>query len=196
MGITLLPLLIGWFAGTSYGQMLAVGFLLGIAGASFAVSLPLASRWYPPEPARRRDGHRGRGKFRHRALDALRSRSSRQKLAGTSRWGCSRYRSSSRSWSLRLWRRIARRIRDRRRSRITQPFSRSPISGGFAFSTRSRSAVFSRSSATSPSFSTPHTTSTRSPSARSWRSRRSPAACCGRSAATLRIASAAWRCCA
>src|SRR5665213_2897183 len=49
MGITLLPLLIGWFAGTSYGQMLAVGFLLGIAGASFAVSLPLASRWYPPD---------------------------------------------------------------------------------------------------------------------------------------------------
>lgn len=49
MGITLVPLLIGWLAGTSYGQMLAVGFLLGIAGASFAVSLPLASRWYPPE---------------------------------------------------------------------------------------------------------------------------------------------------
>jgi NNP family nitrate/nitrite transporter-like MFS transporter len=49
MAVTLLPLLIGWFAGTSYGQMLAVGFLLGIAGASFAVSLPLASRWYPPE---------------------------------------------------------------------------------------------------------------------------------------------------
>jgi MFS transporter, NNP family, nitrate/nitrite transporter len=49
MAITLLPLLIGWFAGTSYAQMLAVGFLLGIAGASFAVSLPLASRWYPPD---------------------------------------------------------------------------------------------------------------------------------------------------
>lgn len=49
MGITLVPLLVGWLAGTSYGQMLAVGFLLGIAGASFAVSLPLASRWYPPQ---------------------------------------------------------------------------------------------------------------------------------------------------
>jgi NNP family nitrate/nitrite transporter-like MFS transporter len=49
MGITLVPLLIGWLAGTTYGQMLAVGFLLGIAGASFAVSLPLASRWFPPE---------------------------------------------------------------------------------------------------------------------------------------------------
>jgi NNP family nitrate/nitrite transporter-like MFS transporter len=49
MAITLLPLVLGWLAGTTYGMMLAVAFLLGIAGASFAVSLPLASRWYPPE---------------------------------------------------------------------------------------------------------------------------------------------------
>jgi NNP family nitrate/nitrite transporter-like MFS transporter len=48
MAITLVPLLIGWLAGYSYLAMLAVGFLLGIAGASFAVSLPLASRWFPP----------------------------------------------------------------------------------------------------------------------------------------------------
>lgn len=33
----------------SYGQVLALGVLLGVAGASFAVALPLASRWYPPE---------------------------------------------------------------------------------------------------------------------------------------------------
>ena len=49
MAITLVPLVIGWQLGYSYGTMLAVGFLLGIAGASFAVSLPLASRWFPPE---------------------------------------------------------------------------------------------------------------------------------------------------
>jgi len=49
MGITLVPLLLGWLAGYSYGMMLCVGFLLGIAGASFAVSLPLASRWFPPQ---------------------------------------------------------------------------------------------------------------------------------------------------
>jgi NNP family nitrate/nitrite transporter-like MFS transporter len=49
MGITLLPLVLGWLAGYSYGMMLGVGFLLGIAGASFAVSLPLASRWFPPQ---------------------------------------------------------------------------------------------------------------------------------------------------
>ncbi|WP_425610871.1 MFS transporter [Xanthomonas campestris] len=33
----------------SMGQVLLLGVLLGIAGASFAVALPLASRWYPPE---------------------------------------------------------------------------------------------------------------------------------------------------
>jgi NNP family nitrate/nitrite transporter-like MFS transporter len=49
MALTLVPLSIGWLAGTTYGQMIAVGLLLGIAGASFAVSLPLASRWFPPE---------------------------------------------------------------------------------------------------------------------------------------------------
>jgi NNP family nitrate/nitrite transporter-like MFS transporter len=49
MAITVAPLLLGWLAGNSYGMMLTVGFLLGIAGASFAVSLPLASRWFPPE---------------------------------------------------------------------------------------------------------------------------------------------------
>ncbi|MDD2861554.1 MAG: MFS transporter, partial [Acidiphilium sp.] len=34
---------------TSYHEVLAIGLLLGIGGASFAVALPLASRWYPPE---------------------------------------------------------------------------------------------------------------------------------------------------
>ena len=39
-----------WLAGVhSYGQILAVGILLGFAGAAFAVALPLASRWYPPQ---------------------------------------------------------------------------------------------------------------------------------------------------
>jgi NNP family nitrate/nitrite transporter-like MFS transporter len=44
-----LPLLAGWRAGTSLGVLVAVGLMLGVAGASFAVVLPLASRWYPPE---------------------------------------------------------------------------------------------------------------------------------------------------
>jgi len=43
------PLLIGWQAGTSLDVLHGVGLMLGVAGASFAVVLPLASRWYPPE---------------------------------------------------------------------------------------------------------------------------------------------------
>ena len=49
LGLSLVPLLIGWQVATSYGQFLALGVLLGIAGASFAAALPLASGWYPPE---------------------------------------------------------------------------------------------------------------------------------------------------
>jgi NNP family nitrate/nitrite transporter-like MFS transporter len=33
----------------NYHQVLALGLVLGVAGASFAVALPLASRWYPQE---------------------------------------------------------------------------------------------------------------------------------------------------
>jgi NNP family nitrate/nitrite transporter-like MFS transporter len=33
----------------SYQGTLALGIVLGVAGASFAVALPLASRWYPPQ---------------------------------------------------------------------------------------------------------------------------------------------------
>ena len=49
MGLTLLPLLWGWLGGGTYAQVLGIGLLLGVAGASFAVALPLVSRWYPPE---------------------------------------------------------------------------------------------------------------------------------------------------
>ena len=33
----------------TYEQLLFLGIILGVAGAAFAVALPLASRWYPPE---------------------------------------------------------------------------------------------------------------------------------------------------
>ena len=49
MALTTVPLLWGWFGGGSYAQVLGIGLLLGVAGASFAVALPLVSRWYPPE---------------------------------------------------------------------------------------------------------------------------------------------------
>jgi NNP family nitrate/nitrite transporter-like MFS transporter len=41
------PLAWAWLAADSFSQMIGVGLLLGVAGASFAVSLPLASRAYP-----------------------------------------------------------------------------------------------------------------------------------------------------
>jgi NNP family nitrate/nitrite transporter-like MFS transporter len=49
LGATPLPLLAGWLWTDSFADVLVVGGLLGIAGASFAAALPLASRWYPPQ---------------------------------------------------------------------------------------------------------------------------------------------------
>ena len=47
--MTILPLLLGWLWADSYEKILVVGVMLGVAGASFAAALPLASRWYPPQ---------------------------------------------------------------------------------------------------------------------------------------------------
>ncbi|MBI1831613.1 MAG: NarK/NasA family nitrate transporter [Planctomycetes bacterium] len=47
--VTLVPLLLGWLWADSFEKILIVGLMLGVAGASFASSLPLASRWYPPQ---------------------------------------------------------------------------------------------------------------------------------------------------
>ena len=48
--IVIVSLSIAWYFGIhSYAQVLTLGIFLGVAGASFAVALPLASRWYPPE---------------------------------------------------------------------------------------------------------------------------------------------------
>ncbi len=48
--IVLGGLLLAWVLGVrSFGQVLLLGIVLGVAGSSFAVALPLASRWYPPE---------------------------------------------------------------------------------------------------------------------------------------------------
>jgi NNP family nitrate/nitrite transporter-like MFS transporter len=49
MVLTLLTLLAGWQLASTATHFYALGLCLGIAGASFAVALPLASRWYPPE---------------------------------------------------------------------------------------------------------------------------------------------------
>src|SRR5262245_26280516 len=47
--LTLVTLAAGWQFAHTTAHFYALGFFLGIAGASFAVALPLASRWYPPE---------------------------------------------------------------------------------------------------------------------------------------------------
>ena len=48
--IVIAALAFAWIVGVkSYEQVLLLGIFLGVAGASFAVALPLASRWYPPE---------------------------------------------------------------------------------------------------------------------------------------------------
>jgi NNP family nitrate/nitrite transporter-like MFS transporter len=48
--IVLAGLGLAWFLGVhSYSEVLILAVVLGVAGASFAVALPLSSRWYPPE---------------------------------------------------------------------------------------------------------------------------------------------------
>jgi NNP family nitrate/nitrite transporter-like MFS transporter len=48
--VVILGLIAAWYFGVhSFGQILALGIVLGVAGSSFAVALPLASRWYPPQ---------------------------------------------------------------------------------------------------------------------------------------------------
>jgi MFS transporter, NNP family, nitrate/nitrite transporter len=48
--IVISGLLLAWILQiNNYGGILALGVVLGMAGASFAVALPLASRWYPPK---------------------------------------------------------------------------------------------------------------------------------------------------
>lgn len=60
--IVIAGLSFAWFAGVdSYAGTLALGVVLGFAGASFAVALPLASRWYPPEHQGKAMGIAGMG---------------------------------------------------------------------------------------------------------------------------------------
>lgn len=49
MMLTFVPLFWGWLFANSVSDFIALGLLLGTAGASFAVALPMASRWYPKE---------------------------------------------------------------------------------------------------------------------------------------------------
>ncbi|HJT21659.1 MAG TPA: MFS transporter [Nitrospira sp.] len=48
LGGVILAVLWGWLSASTYLEALGMGLLLGFAGASFAVALPVASRAYPP----------------------------------------------------------------------------------------------------------------------------------------------------
>jgi len=49
MLVTMVPLVWGWQFAQNLNELYVVALLLGVAGASFAAALPLASRWYPPQ---------------------------------------------------------------------------------------------------------------------------------------------------
>jgi NNP family nitrate/nitrite transporter-like MFS transporter len=60
--IVIAGLLSAWLVGVdSFAGTLALGVVLGFAGASFAIALPLASRWYPPEHQGKAMGLAGMG---------------------------------------------------------------------------------------------------------------------------------------
>jgi NNP family nitrate/nitrite transporter-like MFS transporter len=60
--IVIVGLLSAWMMGVnSFGGTLALGVILGFAGASFAIALPLASRWYPAEHQGKAMGLAGMG---------------------------------------------------------------------------------------------------------------------------------------
>ena len=60
--IVMAALAVAWHFGIhSYEQVLILGIFLGVAGAAFAVALPLASRWYPPEHQGKAMGIAGAG---------------------------------------------------------------------------------------------------------------------------------------
>lgn len=49
MGSIVVGLSIGYFFANTYAAVLAMGVVLGVAGASFGVALSLGSGWYPPK---------------------------------------------------------------------------------------------------------------------------------------------------
>lgn len=49
LAYTIAPLVALAFLHDSFAQIVVLGFLLGFAGASFAIGVPFVNRWYPPE---------------------------------------------------------------------------------------------------------------------------------------------------
>ena len=60
--IVIAGLFSAWFLGVnSFAGTMVLAVILGFAGASFAIALPLASRWYPPEHQGKAMGFAGMG---------------------------------------------------------------------------------------------------------------------------------------
>src|SRR5437879_925466 len=49
LAFSLRPLILAWRFAHTAAHFYFLGLLLGVAGASFAVALPIAARWYPPD---------------------------------------------------------------------------------------------------------------------------------------------------
>lgn len=62
--IVILGLVAAWILGVpGFATILVLGVILGMAGASFAIALPLAARWYPVEHKGKAMGLAGAGNF-------------------------------------------------------------------------------------------------------------------------------------
>ncbi len=60
--VVIAALAVAWLRGVhSFDETLVLGCFLGVAGASFAAALPLASRWYPPQHQGKAMGIAGAG---------------------------------------------------------------------------------------------------------------------------------------
>ena len=112
--IVILGLFGAWLAGIdSFTGTLALGLLLGFAGASFAVALPLASRWYPREHQGKAMGIAGMGNS-GTVLASLLPPGWPRRWAGTRCSASPAFHWSSSSRSISCWRRIRRTARPRR----------------------------------------------------------------------------------
>jgi len=49
LAFSILPLVALGIVHSSFGAIIALGFLLGFSGSSFAIGVPFVNRWYPPE---------------------------------------------------------------------------------------------------------------------------------------------------
>jgi NNP family nitrate/nitrite transporter-like MFS transporter len=49
LAYTIVPLVVLGLVHDSFAAIIVLGFLLGFAGASFAIGVPFVNRWYPPE---------------------------------------------------------------------------------------------------------------------------------------------------